>query len=554
MPAKPLAEVASPRGRSLDLRDDSFRVSYPVHALSPSTDSSADSIELLCEGIRTGVCPQGRSPVHVGEGLSPGGPRRVPRLLQSTLSCEKVSGDWRPVIDLSALNSIPGIHENIRPSIILGSQSRHPSSKILGRLTDSGRLRNGPSPPSRRASKVLPGSWDRGKPREVSTAPLSRTGIPRNAIKHPKAQSVSIRRKDPETEGDSTGLPQLGRAPGTVLASPSRSPLFPDPTGPQQSPQDEIPPVATKIPVEPTLRFQGSPSPHRARGTVRPQVVAGGAEPLQRGQSSRLPPGIGAFNGCIKRRVGAHVLHHYISGQWSESKSSTMESRRMVPESYAFPHGDPKEAPSTAQPPQTTTCQHLPQSRSFASTSRLETIQRLLTQKGKEWLDTSGGPQRQSTRRSGQFSVVGIMEGVGPISPLDASVPTIAEFLVYLREEMLHSVLAVKGYHSALSLAFRLKGVNISSSEPSLLLRSYELTCPQAELRPPPWNMFRVFRSLKGFLYEPLRQASNRHLTWKTFLLALASSKKVSELHGLSADVSHSRRWGEVILNTSLSL
>ncbi|MGL5405356.1 MAG: hypothetical protein ACRDAX_00930, partial [Propionibacteriaceae bacterium] len=47
-----------------------------------------------------------------------------------------------------------------------------------------------------------------------------------------------------------------------------------------------------------------------------------------------------------------------------------------------------------------------------------------------------------------------------------------------------------------------------------------------------------------------LRESSDRDLTLKTlFLLALASAKRVGELHGLSYDVRHSRGWGSVTLD-----
>ena len=49
-----------------------------------------------------------------------------------------------------------------------------------------------------------------------------------------------------------------------------------------------------------------------------------------------------------------------------------------------------------------------------------------------------------------------------------------------------------------------------------------------------------ILRSLMGLFKLP----SGMHLTWKTcFLLALASPKKVVELHGLSIHVWHSRAW-----------
>ena len=58
---------------------------------------------------------------------------------------------------------------------------------------------------------------------------------------------------------------------------------------------------------------------------------------------------------------------------------------------------------------------------------------------------------------------------------------------------------------------------------------------------------FSVLQSLTGAPYEPLRTCEERFLAQKTlFLLALASAKRIGELHALSYRVSHTRDWGEV--------
>ena len=67
------------------------------------------------------------------------------------------------------------------------------------------------------------------------------------------------------------------------------------------------------------------------------------------------------------------------------------------------------------------------------------------------------------------------------------------------------------------------------------------------ELRPPAWDVSLVLQSLTGALYEPLRMCEERFLAQKMlFLLALASAKRIGELHALSYRVSHTRDWGEV--------
>ena len=80
-----------------------------------------------------------------------------------------------------------------------------------------------------------------------------------------------------------------------------------------------------------------------------------------------------------------------------------------------------------------------------------------------------------------------------------------------------------------------------------MLMRSFAKSCPPREIRPPEWDVTLVLRSLTEAPYEPLRQASLRDVTLKTvFLLALASAKRIGELHGLSFQVRHSRGWNSL--------
>ena len=65
------------------------------------------------------------------------------------------------------------------------------------------------------------------------------------------------------------------------------------------------------------------------------------------------------------------------------------------------------------------------------------------------------------------------------------------------------------------------------------------------ELRPPAWDVSLVLQSLTGAPYEPLRMCEERFLAQETlFLLALASAKRIGELHALSYRVSHTRDMG----------
>ena len=134
------------------------------------------------------------------------------------------------------------------------------------------------------------------------------------------------------------------------------------------------------------------------------------------------------------------------------------------------------------------------------------------------------------------------------VAPVNASVPVVVDFLIHLRQDKGLSVSAVKGYCSALNSVLALKGRDLAASrEITTLLRSFARSVNPVELRPPAWDVSLVLQSLTGAPYEPLRTCEERFLAQKTlFLLALASAKRIGELHVLSYRVSHTRDWGEV--------
>ena len=129
------------------------------------------------------------------------------------------------------------------------------------------------------------------------------------------------------------------------------------------------------------------------------------------------------------------------------------------------------------------------------------------------------------------------------VAPVNATVPVVVDFLIHLRHDKGLSVSAVKGYSSALnSVLALLKGRDLASSRKiTMLLRSFSRSVD------PAWDVALVLQSLTGALYEPLLTCEERFLAQKTlFLLALASAKRIGELHALLHRVSHSRGWAEV--------
>ena len=90
--------------------------------------------------------------------------------------------------------------------------------------------------------------------------------------------------------------------------------------------------------------------------------------------------------------------------------------------------------------------------------------------------------------------------------------------------------------------------MDLADSRPiSMMIRSFSKSVRPEELCPPAWDVTLVLQSLTRAPYEPLRMSDERFLAQKTlFLLALASAKRIGELHSLSHCISHSKDWVEV--------
>ena len=196
--------------------------------------------------------------------------------------------------------------------------------------------------------------------------------------------------------------------------------------------------------------------------------------------------------------------------------------------------------------------QPVPSRRPRAEPSRVATVKRHYRKSGFSGRAARvlSGVLRESSSRLYQSRwkiFCGLCRGRS-VAPVNASVPVVVDFLIHLRQDKGLSVSAVKGYCSALNSVLALKGRDLAASrEITTLLRSFARSVNPVELRPPAWDVSLVLQSLTAAPYEPLRTCEERFLAQKTlFLLALASAKRIGELHALSYRVSHTRDWGEV--------
>ena len=182
-------------------------------------------------------------------------------------------------------------------------------------------------------------------------------------------------------------------------------------------------------------------------------------------------------------------------------------------------------------------------------TSCLEVVQRLIIKAGfsKVVVWAAAVDLRCSTAALYRFKWTRFLDWCDRrgVDPFKASILQVAEFFLFLRQELCLSVPAGKGYQAALNHMFSLIGMELTaSSVVSRMFRSFERLCLPREIQPPDWNFSPVLRCLSRSPFEPLKLASDKHLARKTsFLLALALAKRVSELQGLSFCVCHSCGW-----------
>ena len=110
----------------------------------------------------------------------------------------------------------------------------------------------------------------------------------------------------------------------------------------------------------------------------------------------------------------------------------------------------------------------------------------------------------------------------------------------------------LKGHRSAITNVFKLidiswdPGTNYHITE---LLKFCQNSRPRASTRLPKWDLSLVLSYLNSDKFEPLCQVSLEAITLKTtFLLALATGKRISELHALS------RQQGYIVKRTDGAL
>ena len=131
----------------------------------------------------------------------------------------------------------------------------------------------------------------------------------------------------------------------------------------------------------------------------------------------------------------------------------------------------------------------------------------------------------------------------------------IADFLLHLFQDKKLQPGTIDGYRSAIADKLGNSTINVSKDNLTRLLDSFHRDRPKGRRGIPSWNLSLVLHQLTKAPFEPLKESSLKHLTFKTvFLLALGSGKRRSEIHAwLHKNIRHQSDWSKVSLYPSPS-
>ena len=122
---------------------------------------------------------------------------------------------------------------------------------------------------------------------------------------------------------------------------------------------------------------------------------------------------------------------------------------------------------------------------------------------------------------------------------------------MYLFQDRRLQPSTIDGYRSAIADKLGKSPLNISKDENlTRLLDSFHRDRPKGRRGISSWNLSLVLHQLTKAPFEPIKEASLKHLTFKTvFLLALGSGKRRSEIHAWqNRNIRHQSDWSKVSL------
>jgi len=239
-----------------------------------------------------------------------------------------------------------------------------------------------------------------------------------------------------------------------------------------------------------------------------------------------------AEHSCVRVPVGRGNAETAVRGDQhtADTNSTVLARSTVVPRVIEPVSGQSSTITRVGQSTVAATSRAAPQ-HTNAQPSRLECIERHLVDKG------ISATTAYHVARSQRSSTMSIYEsnwqrfvswcGTRSQDPLAASQATIAEFLTDKFREGL-SPSTVKGYKAAIFATIRAAGGKLDESDRILnfLLKSFVHERPVTKKKLPAWNLAIVLNALMLPPFEPMINASFKHLTYKAIFSPLGLCPK----------------------------
>ena len=280
-----------------------------------------------------------------------------------------------------------------------------------------------------------------------------------------------------------------------------------------------------------------------------PQCVGSGCPNSQLGEPGhvRFSPSVITGQGS-QQTIGPSV-------QESHPDPFRVAQHAMVLESGGRFISDPSLSTQSSRPSDTTVQQGLSQGSDQPKPSCLAPRTKAIKEQG---FSSPVAAQIQASQRSSTRTIYEAKWAVfvrwcqtSQVDFRSPSIKHIADFLLHLFQEKNLQPSTIEGYKSAIVDKLGNSSLNISKDENlTRLLDSFHRDRPKGLRGIPSWNLSLVLHLLTKPPFEPLRKASLKHLTFKTFfLLTLGSGKHKSEMHAwLNKNIRHQADWSKVSL------
>ena len=229
---------------------------------------------------------------------------------------------------LRSYDRASSLHEDYGTSVRHPPQARGQDASLPGRLAHPGLFKDRLSSVEGQAPVSLYRTWHPGQPHEVVSGSLSVPSVLRHGDPFSAFYCSSHTSTSQQSHSTDRGVPFNPVSSSVPLASPSRPPVFPDPTRLRRNDQDEAPPTLPQGPVG----LPGRPVP----SLLVPSLSRGSSLVVERGSregvSLSLPaPDISFFSDASDVGWGALVGEHHASGLWlPHQKALSINMRELL--------------------------------------------------------------------------------------------------------------------------------------------------------------------------------------------------------------------------------